>query len=141
MFMTWNFLWHPWKPFFFCKWRYRCRHSYDTSSKWVSTLNMTCAIYNKLLYHYVGCIIICLFICRIPRNAFHVVPTTFLLSIEGMPGLDWERLCNLQCPDGSFMSSPAPTAYALMQTGDPKCFEFLDRVVSKFNGSSMKIEE
>ncbi|CAD6253185.1 unnamed protein product [Miscanthus lutarioriparius] len=72
---------------------------------------------------------------KIPRDALHVVPTTFLLSIEGMPGLDWKRQCKLQCPDGSFMSSPAPTAYALMQTGDPKCFEFLDRVVSKFNGS------
>ena len=78
------------------------------------------------------------YLCRIPRDALHVVPTTFLLSIEGMPGLDWKRLCKLQCPDGSFMSSPAPTAYALMQTGDPKCFEFLDRVVSKFNGSGTK---
>ncbi|CAD6253187.1 unnamed protein product [Miscanthus lutarioriparius] len=76
---------------------------------------------------------------KIPRDALHVVPTTFLLSIEGMPGLDWKRLCKLQCPDGSFMSSPAPTAYALMQTGDPKCFEFLDRVVSKFNGSGTSL--
>lgn len=72
---------------------------------------------------------------KIPRDAVHAVPTTFLLSIEGMPGLDWKRLCELRCPDGSFMSSPAPTAYALMQTGDPKCFEFLDRLVGKFNGS------
>ncbi|CAD6253560.1 unnamed protein product [Miscanthus lutarioriparius] len=71
----------------------------------------------------------------VPREAVHAVPTTFLLSLEGMPGLDWKMLRKLQCPDGSFMSSPAPTAYALMQTGDPKCFEFLDRLVGKYNGS------
>ncbi|CAD6253563.1 unnamed protein product [Miscanthus lutarioriparius] len=72
---------------------------------------------------------------KVPREAVHAVPTTFLLSLEGMPGLDWKMLRKLQCPDGSFMSSPAPTAYALMQTGDPKCFEFLDRLVGKYNGS------
>ncbi|CAD6253565.1 unnamed protein product [Miscanthus lutarioriparius] len=72
---------------------------------------------------------------KVPREAVHAVPTTFLLSLEGMPGLDWKMLRKLQCPDGSFMSSPAPTAYALMKTGDPKCFEFLDRLVGKYNGS------
>jgi hypothetical protein len=51
-----------------------------------------------------------------------------------MPSLDWKRLLRLQCADGSFMSSPAPTAYALMETGDEKCLEFLDGVVKKFNG-------
>ncbi|XP_020408033.1 ent-copalyl diphosphate synthase 2 isoform X3 [Zea mays] len=71
---------------------------------------------------------------KIPREALHAEPTTFLLSIEGMPGLDWKRLRKLQCPDGSYMSSPAPTAYALMQTGDAKCFEFLDKLIDKFNG-------
>ncbi|PWZ28857.1 Ent-copalyl diphosphate synthase 2 [Zea mays] len=71
---------------------------------------------------------------KIPKDALHAVPTTFLLSIEGMPGLDWKRLRKLQCPDGSYMCSSAPTAYALMQTGDAKCFEFLDTVVGKFNG-------
>lgn len=54
-----------------------------------------------------------------------------------MPGLDWKRLRKLQCPDGSYMSSPAPTAYALMQTGDAKCFEFLDKLIDKFNGGGM----
>jgi hypothetical protein len=49
-----------------------------------------------------------------------------------MPGLDWERLLKLQCPDGSFMSSPAPTAYALMQTGDRKCLQFLEGIVNNF---------
>lgn len=78
-----------------------------------------------------------IYVCRIPREAFHAEPTTFLLSIEGMPGLDWKRLRKLQCPDGSYMSSPAPTAYALMQTGDAKCFEFLDKLIDKFNGGGM----
>ncbi|KAL6634600.1 hypothetical protein ACP70R_027271 [Stipagrostis hirtigluma subsp. patula] len=71
---------------------------------------------------------------KIPKDVLHAIPTTLLLSIEGMPGLDWKRLLKLQCPDGSFMSSPAPTAYALMQTGDKKCLQFLDRIVHKFNG-------
>lgn len=99
-------------------------------------LNVTCVVYNN-----VGGIIIYVFIFRIPRDVIHAVPTTFLLSLEGMPDLDWKRLRELQCPDGSFMSSPAPTAYALMQTGDAKCFEFLDRVVNKFNGSGMKSDK
>ncbi|TVU33980.1 hypothetical protein EJB05_15800, partial [Eragrostis curvula] len=51
-----------------------------------------------------------------------------------MTGLEWERLFKLRCQDGSFMSSPAPTAYALMQTGDEKCLQFLDRVVHNSKG-------
>ncbi|KXG28747.1 hypothetical protein SORBI_3005G161200 [Sorghum bicolor] len=73
-------------------------------------------------------------LAKIPKDILYAVPTTLLLSIEGMPSLDWKRLLRLQCADGSFMSSPAPTAYALMETGDEKCLEFLDRVVKKFNG-------
>ncbi|RLN06999.1 syn-copalyl diphosphate synthase-like [Panicum miliaceum] len=34
------------------------------------------------------------------------------------------------------MSSAAPTAYALMQTGDKKCLEFLSNIVDKFNGGA-----
>jgi hypothetical protein len=51
-----------------------------------------------------------------------------------MSGLDWKRLLNLRFSDGSFMSSPAATAYALMETGDRKCLEFLSTIVNKFNG-------
>ncbi|KAF8670976.1 hypothetical protein HU200_050248 [Digitaria exilis] len=71
---------------------------------------------------------------KIPKDILHAMPTTLLLSLEGMTGLDWERLFRLQCQDGSFMSSPAPTAYALMQTGDEKCLQFLDRIVHDSNG-------
>lgn len=71
---------------------------------------------------------------RIPRDMMHRVPTSILHSLEGMPDLDWARLLNLQSCDGSFLFSPSATAYALMQTGDKKCFEYIDRIVKKFNG-------
>ncbi|KAF2915615.1 hypothetical protein DAI22_09g051250 [Oryza sativa Japonica Group] len=71
---------------------------------------------------------------KIPREILHSLPTSLLLSIEGLRGLDWKRLLKLQLSDGSFLSSPAATAYVLMQTGDKKCLEFLDGIVSKFHG-------
>ncbi|KAL6634598.1 hypothetical protein ACP70R_027269 [Stipagrostis hirtigluma subsp. patula] len=75
-------------------------------------------------------------LAKIPKDIVHTKPTALLLSIEGLRGLDWRRLLKLRSSDGSFMSSPAPTAYALMQTGDKKCLEFLERIVSKFNGGA-----
>ncbi|CAN6312185.1 unnamed protein product [Urochloa humidicola] len=71
---------------------------------------------------------------RIPKDVMHRVPTTILHSLEGMPGLDWSKLLNLQSSDGSFLFSLSATAYALMQTGDRKCFNYIDRIVKKFNG-------
>ncbi|TVU29592.1 hypothetical protein EJB05_21166, partial [Eragrostis curvula] len=73
-------------------------------------------------------------LAKIPRDVLHSVPSALLLSLEGMPNLDWQKIFKLQSPDGSFMSSAAPTAYALMQTSDRKCLEFLDTIVTKFNG-------
>lgn len=64
----------------------------------------------------------------------HAIPTPLLHSIEGMDGLDWNKMLELRYSNGSFMSSPAATAYAVIQTGDLKCVEFLERVVDKFNG-------
>jgi ent-copalyl diphosphate synthase len=64
----------------------------------------------------------------------HRVPTSILFSLEGMPDLDWEKLLYLQSSDGSFLTSPSTTAYALMQTGDKKCFEYINRMVNKFDG-------
>ncbi|OAY71424.1 Ent-copalyl diphosphate synthase 1, chloroplastic [Ananas comosus] len=57
-----------------------------------------------------------------------------LKSLEGMRGLDWVSLLKLQCVDGSFLFSPASTAYAFMQTRDEKCFDYLQRTVKRFNG-------
>ncbi|KAK1629593.1 hypothetical protein QYE76_003908 [Lolium multiflorum] len=76
-------------------------------------------------------------LARFPKDLLHNEPTTLLFSIEGMKGLDWKRLLKLQCPDGSIMSCPAPTAYALMKTGDKKCLEFLDGVINKFKGGGV----
>lgn len=71
---------------------------------------------------------------RIPKDMMHRVPTSILHSLEGMPDVDWAKLLNLQSSDGSFLYSPSSTAYALMQTGDKKCFEYIDRIVKKFDG-------
>lgn len=67
----------------------------------------------------------------------HKVPTTLLHSLEGMPDLEWEKLLKLQCKDGSFLFSPSSTAFALMQTKDQKCLQYLTDAVTKFNGGGM----
>ncbi|XP_009627025.1 ent-copalyl diphosphate synthase 1 [Nicotiana tomentosiformis] len=71
---------------------------------------------------------------RIPKDIMHKVPTTLLHSLEGMPDLDWQKLLQLQCADGSFLFSPSSTAFALMQTQDNNCLNYLANVVEKFNG-------
>ncbi|MED6106811.1 Gly-Xaa carboxypeptidase [Stylosanthes scabra] len=71
---------------------------------------------------------------RIPIEVMHKVPTTLLHSLEGMSGLNWKELLNLQSQDGSFLFSPSSTAYALMQTNDQNCLNYLNKVISKFNG-------
>ncbi|KAL7172392.1 hypothetical protein ACSBR2_031980 [Camellia fascicularis] len=71
---------------------------------------------------------------RIPRDIMHLVPTTLLHSLEGMTGLEWEKLLKLQCQDGSFLFSPSSTAFALMQTKDDNCLRYLSRAVERFNG-------
>ncbi|KAI4326509.1 hypothetical protein MLD38_031818 [Melastoma candidum] len=59
-------------------------------------------------------------------------------SLEGiqMEGLNWENILRLQCDDGSFCTSPSSTAFALMQTKDPKCLDFLNRVTQRFDGGA-----
>ncbi|XWS46829.1 hypothetical protein CRYUN_Cryun14cG0101800 [Craigia yunnanensis] len=71
---------------------------------------------------------------RIPKEIMHNVPTTLLHSLEGMSGLDWEKLLKLQCKDGSFLFSPSSTAFALMQTKDENCLRYLKKTVQRFNG-------
>ncbi|XP_039032509.1 (-)-kolavenyl diphosphate synthase TPS28, chloroplastic-like isoform X2 [Hibiscus syriacus] len=71
---------------------------------------------------------------KIPKERMQNVPTTLLHSLEGMPGLDWEKLLKLQCKDGSFLFSPSSTAFALMQTKDENCLSYLMNVVQRFNG-------
>ncbi|KAJ4846430.1 (-)-kolavenyl diphosphate synthase tps28, chloroplastic [Turnera subulata] len=71
---------------------------------------------------------------KIPKEIMHNVPTTLLHSLEGMPGLNWEKLLKLQCKDGSFLFSPSSTAFSLMQTNDENCLQYLNKVVQRFGG-------
>ncbi|MCD9559421.1 Copal-8-ol diphosphate hydratase, chloroplastic [Datura stramonium] len=71
---------------------------------------------------------------RIPNDVIHTIPTTVLFSLEGLRDLDWQRLLKLQMQDGSFLTSPASTAFAFMETNDDKCLRFLQNVVDKCNG-------
>ncbi|KAM7527190.1 hypothetical protein LguiB_030600 [Lonicera macranthoides] len=71
---------------------------------------------------------------RIPKDIMHRVPTTLLHSLEGMKDLEWEKLLQLQCKDGSFLFSPSSTAFALISTKDSKCLSYLSNAVLKFNG-------
>ncbi|PON84203.1 Ent-copalyl diphosphate synthase [Trema orientale] len=71
---------------------------------------------------------------RIPRDIMHTVPTTLLHSLEGMAGLEWEKLLKLQSRDGSFLFSPSSTAFALMETKDQNCLKYLTKAVQRFNG-------
>ncbi|PPS13374.1 hypothetical protein GOBAR_AA07199 [Gossypium barbadense] len=71
---------------------------------------------------------------RIPKEIMHNVATTLLHSLEGMLDLDWEKLLKLQCQDGSFLFSPSSTAYAVMQTKNENCLNYLTKIVQRFNG-------
>ncbi|KAL8148925.1 ent-copalyl diphosphate synthase 1-like [Apium graveolens] len=71
---------------------------------------------------------------KIPNDIMHKVPTTMLFSLEGMTGMEWEKLIKLQCEDGSFLTSPSSTAYALMRTKDKNSFSYLSKAVQRFNG-------
>jgi ent-copalyl diphosphate synthase len=71
-------------------------------------------------------------------EVMHSFPTTILHSLEGMPGVDWDRILKLQSSDGSFLFSPSATAYALMQTGDAKCYEYINRMLKKFDGGGKR---
>ncbi|KAI3923918.1 hypothetical protein MKW98_012707 [Papaver atlanticum] len=70
----------------------------------------------------------------IPKEVMHTVPTILLHSLEGMANLDSEKLLKLQCVDGSFLVSPASTAFALMETKNEKCLDYLQNAVKRFNG-------
>nr|UZM18090.1 ent-labda-8,13E-dienyl diphosphate synthase [Gymnaconitum gymnandrum] len=71
---------------------------------------------------------------RVPMEILHTVPTPLLFSLEGMPDLDWKKLLKLQQPNGSFLCSPASTAYALDQCENKKCYEYINTVVQRYKG-------
>ncbi|KAF9590633.1 hypothetical protein IFM89_035951 [Coptis chinensis] len=69
-------------------------------------------------------------------DVVHIVPTTLLHSLEGMEGLDWEKLIKLHGVGGSFLFSPASTAFAFMNTKDENCLEYLKKTIGRFNGGA-----
>lgn len=108
----------------------------DKKKKWIICFCFlvcvcnVCGVMYIYIYEYIN---------RIPRDIMHSVPTTLLHSLEGMTGLEWEKLLKLQSRDGSFLFSPSSTAFALIQTRDPNCFDYLSRAVHKFNGGGIYI--
>nr|WCR39977.1 terpene synthase class II [Dracocephalum officinale] len=71
---------------------------------------------------------------NIPMDLLHKKPTSLLFSLEGMKGLDWDKLLKVRESDGSFLTSPSSTAYALHHTKDELCLQYLLRTVKRFNG-------
>nr|WCR39982.1 terpene synthase class II [Tectona grandis] len=73
---------------------------------------------------------------RIPKEELYKKPTSLLYSVEGLENLEWGKLLKLQTPAGSFLTSPASTAAAFMETKDENCFKFIADTVEKFNGGA-----
>eukprot|EP01018_Ginkgo_biloba_P010656 Gb_07328 [translate_table: standard] len=72
-------------------------------------------------------------LANVSVETFHSVPASLLYSMEGLQEIiDWKRIGDLQCEDGSFLTSPASTACVFMHTGDPKCLSFLNNMLLKF---------
>ncbi|KAL8063600.1 hypothetical protein ABFX02_01G036900 [Erythranthe guttata] len=79
---------------------------------------------------------------RVPKELLHEVPTCLLHNLEGLGNLEslgkleWPKILKLQTPKGSFITSPAATCYAIMETNDQDCIDFIQYVVKKFNGGA-----
>nr|BAF43701.1 putative sesquiterpene synthase [Cycas taitungensis] len=72
-------------------------------------------------------------LARISIDSFHSLPSSLLYCLEGLQDIiGWKRIMDVQNKDGSFLSSPAATAFVYMHTGDQKCLAFLNRVLAKF---------
>nr|UVC58046.1 CPS3 protein [Isodon rubescens] len=64
------------------------------------------------------------------------VPASLLLILEGLKNLNWENILKLQSPDGSFLGSPATTAFVFMETKDESCLSYLKKTVQNFGGGA-----
>ncbi|KAI9113033.1 hypothetical protein K1719_015965 [Acacia pycnantha] len=71
---------------------------------------------------------------KIPMEVLHSVPTSLLFSLEAIPGLQWDKLQSVRSKDGSYLFSPASTAFAFNQSKDPHCLYYLNNVAHNFNG-------
>nr|WCR39981.1 terpene synthase class II ent-copalyl diphosphate synthase [Tectona grandis] len=73
---------------------------------------------------------------KIPKEELYKKPTSLLYSVEGLENVEWEKLLKLQTADGSFLISPASTAFAFMESKNEKCFKYIKNIVEKFNGGA-----
>ncbi|KAL0393920.1 UNVERIFIED_CONTAM: Syn-copalyl diphosphate synthase TPS3, chloroplastic [Sesamum latifolium] len=75
---------------------------------------------------------------RAPIELMHKVPTCLLHNLEGLENLEleWPKLLKLQTPKGTFLTSPAATSFAVMETKDENCLAYINYVVNKFNGGA-----
>ncbi|MCP4006295.1 MAG: hypothetical protein GY725_19105 [bacterium] len=65
----------------------------------------------------------------------YAAPTTILHSLEGFSDadrLDFEQILRLQAQNGSFLNSPAATAFVFMQTGDSNALAYIDGLLQRF---------
>ncbi|XP_071918002.1 copalyl diphosphate synthase 1, chloroplastic-like isoform X2 [Coffea arabica] len=73
---------------------------------------------------------------RIPKDLMHALPTSLLYSLEGFSDLNWDKVLKLKCHNGSFLTSPASTAFAFIETKDEQCLNFITEVTQNFNGGA-----
>nr|A0A2K9RFZ7.1 RecName: Full=Peregrinol diphosphate synthase TPS1, chloroplastic; AltName: Full=Terpene synthase 1; Short=VacTPS1; Flags: Precursor [Vitex agnus-castus]AUT77120.1 peregrinol diphosphate synthase [Vitex agnus-castus] len=78
---------------------------------------------------------------RIPLEVLHERSTSILYGMEGLENLDldWQKLMKLQTPEGSFLTSPAATAFAFMYTKDENCLKYIKYILDKFNGAAVDV--
>nr|UNZ93475.1 copalyl diphosphate synthase [Scutellaria baicalensis] len=76
---------------------------------------------------------------RVPKEELYKEPTCLLHNLEGLQlleELEWPKLLNLQTPKGSYITSPAASAFAVINTNNLDCLQFINYVVNKFNGGA-----
>nr|AOG18232.1 diterpene synthase [Taiwania cryptomerioides] len=67
----------------------------------------------------------------IDMGVLHSLTTPLLVSLEGLQELiDWRKILNRCSKDGYMLGSLASTACIFMHTGDKKCLEFINLVVT-----------
>ncbi|GAA0563930.1 terpene synthase family protein [Chitinophaga japonensis] len=72
---------------------------------------------------------------KISFDAVFEKPTTLLFSLEGFPleQIDWDKAFRLQDTCGSFLTSPAATAFAYIHTRNHRCLAYLQQTLERFN--------
>nr|ALI57121.1 copalyl diphosphate synthase [Scoparia dulcis] len=75
---------------------------------------------------------------RVPKELMHEIATCMLFNLEGLEdlGLDWQKLLKLTAPKGSFLTSPASTAFAIINTKNEDCVAYIQNIVDKCNGGA-----